>query len=105
MVICERKTLSYSPINKVCETFYFVMQAVFPFIKQPSDSDTVNIQNIGTDLSEQTVKIQIRPRVYKKVFMLNSAEHEILYAHKYKNINKFSFFQAQISLEHYFSSS
>ena len=33
-----------------------------------------------------------RPRGYKIFFMLNSAEHEILNAHKYKNIKKFSFF-------------
>ena len=39
------------------------------------------------------------PRGYKTFFMLNSAEHEILNAHKYKNIKKFSFFQAQISLK------
>ena len=32
------------------------------------------------------------PRGYKTVFMLNSIEHEILNAHKYKNIKKFSFF-------------
>ena len=31
-------------------------------------------------------------------FVLNSAEHEILNAHKYINIKKFSFFQAPISL-------
>ena len=36
-------------------------------------------------------------------FMLNSAEYEILNAHKYKIIKKFSFFQAQISLQCYFS--
>ena len=36
------------------------------------------------------------PKVIK-FFMLNSAEHEILNAHKYKNIKKFSFFQTQIS--------
>ena len=29
---------------------------------------------------------------YKTFFMLNSAEHEILNAHKYKNINKLSIF-------------
>ena len=34
--------------------------------------------------------------------MLNSAEHENLNDHKYKNINKFSNFQAQMSLECYF---
>ena len=43
---------------------------------------------------------------YKKNFMLNSAEHEISDAHMYKNIKKkFSFFQAQISLECYFQCS
>ena len=40
-----------------------------------------------------------------KLFMLNSAEHELLNAHMYKNIEKFSIFQAQISLECYFSCS
>ena len=39
---------------------------------------------------------------YKK-FILNSAEHEILNAHKYTNIKKFSIFRAHISLECYFS--
>ena len=34
--------------------------------------------------------------------MLNSDEHEILNAHKYKNIKKFSFFQTQISREAFF---
>ena len=33
-----------------------------------------------------------RPQGYKKNFMLNSVEHEILHAHKYKNIKKFGFF-------------
>ena len=32
-----------------------------------------------------------RPRGYKTFFVLNSVEHEILNAHKYKIINKFSF--------------
>ena len=39
----------------------------------------------------------IRARGYKTVFMLNSAEHEILIVHKYKNIKKVSIFLAQIS--------
>ena len=34
--------------------------------------------------------ISTRARGYTTVFMLNSAEHEILNAHKYKNIKKFS---------------
>ena len=45
------------------------------------------------------------PRGYKTFFTLNSVEHEILNAHTYKNIKKFSFFQTQISRECYFSCS
>ena len=41
----------------------------------------------------------IRPRGYKTFSMLKSVEHAILNAHKYKNIEKLSIFQAQISLE------
>ena len=48
---------------------------------------------------------ETRPRSYKTFSMLNSVEHEILNAHKYKNIKKFSFLQAQMSLECYFSCS
>ena len=42
--------------------------------------------------AEQTVLTLIRPRGYKTFFVLNSVEHEILNAHKYKNIKKFSFY-------------
>ena len=45
------------------------------------------------------------PEVIKLFFMLNSVEHEILNAHKYKNIKKISFFQAQTSGEGYSSCS
>ena len=45
------------------------------------------------------------PRGYKTFFMLNSVEHEILNAHKYKNFKKFGFSGAQISLECYSSRS
>ena len=45
------------------------------------------------------------PRGYKTFFVLNSIEHEILNAHKYKNIKKFGHFKAQLSLECYFSRS
>ena len=34
---------------------------------------------------------ETRPRGYKTFFVLNSVEHEILNAHKYKDIKKFSF--------------
>ena len=42
------------------------------------------------------------PEVIKLFFVLNSTEHEILNAHKYKNIKKFGLFNAQLSLECYF---
>ena len=42
------------------------------------------------------------PRGYKTFFVLNSVEHEILNAPKYKNIKKFDLFKAQLSLECYF---
>ena len=38
------------------------------------------------------------PRGYKTFLMLNSAEHEIFNAHKYKNRRKFSTFYSQIRL-------
>ena len=64
---------------------------------------TLDISN--TDISKYPLipKDIIWARGYKTFFMLNSVEHEILNAHKYKNINKFSFFQAQIIGEGYFS--
>ena len=43
--------------------------------------------------------IESQPRGYKTFFVLNSAEHEILNANKYKNVKNFSFFSAQISRE------
>ena len=36
-------------------------------------------------------KAGIWPRGYKTFFLLSSIEHEILNAHKYKNIKKFGF--------------
>ena len=53
-----------------------------------------------------TIKLRIKsdPKVIK-LFMLNSTEHEILNAHKYEIVKKFSILQAQISLECYFSCS
>ena len=44
-------------------------------------------------------------RGYKTFFVLNSVEHEISNAHKYKNIKKLSLFKAQLSLDCYFSRS
>ena len=52
--------------------------------------------------SEQTIT---RARGYNTFFMLNSSEHEILNAYKYKDIKKLSISQAQISLKCGFSCS
>ena len=41
-------------------------------------------------------------RDYKTFFVLNSAEHEISNAHKYKSIKKFNIPQTQINLECFF---
>ena len=38
------------------------------------------------------MSVLIRPRGYKTFFMLNSVEHEILDAHKYKSIKKLGCF-------------
>ena len=46
-----------------------------------------------------------KPDPSDKEFMLNLAEHEILYAHKYKQYQVIKYFQDQISLECYFSCS
>ena len=60
---------------------------------------------IGKALTGKVTLYKDRPRGYKTFFMLNSVEHEILNAHKYKNIKKFGLFKAQLSLECYFSHS
>ena len=62
----------------------------------------ISLEHFGRGIK---MSILIRPRVYKTFFMLNSVEHEILNAHKYKNIKKLSFFQTQISRKCYFSCS
>ena len=51
--------------------------------------------------SEQVKWSSIRPRSYKKI-MFNSAEHETLNSHNYKNIKKFIIYQAQVSLKSFF---
>ena len=56
-------------------------------------------------LSRYFFLIGIWPRGYKAFSILNSVEHEILNAHKYKKIKKFGLYSAQMSLECYFSRS
>ena len=52
--------------------------------------------------ADQGTIVETWSRGYKTFFVLNSVEHEILNAHKYKNIKKFGLFKAQLSLECYF---
>ena len=41
--------------------------------------------------------LEIWPQGYKTFFMLNSAEHEISNAYKYKNCRKFSIFSLRLA--------
>ena len=44
-------------------------------------------------MNEKMILEKNRRRGYKTFFMLNSTEHVILNAHKFKNIKKFGFFR------------
>ena len=90
-------------VPKVFEPSKFF--CISSFISQlDAAGKTVNI-SIYYIVHLMTQAEQSWPRGYKTFFILNSSEHEILNAHKYENIKKFSIFQAQISLECYFSCS
>ena len=65
---------------------------------------TIRIQGATTITGRITGSLSW-PRGYKTFFVLNSVEHEILNAHKYKNIKKFGLLKAQLGLECYFSRS
>ena len=52
---------------------------------------TNNVGYCQTASKELTIQTQTWSRGYKTFFMLNSVEHKILNAHKYKNIKKSAF--------------
>ena len=64
-----------------------------------------NRVNLNPLQNVQILMRTTRARGYKTFFVVNSVEHEISNAHKYRNIKKFSCCQAQISGECYFSCS
>ena len=86
-ILCRRKVLDISHSNPSSR----------PIFK------TENHKQISIFFLGQPQKYYARG--YKTFFVLNSVEHEISNAHKYTNIKKFSFCQAQISGECYFSCS
>ena len=57
---------------------------------------TVSLLRACVRNSELNHDIVSWPRGYKTFFMLNSVEHEILNAHKYKNIKKLGFLGLKI---------
>ena len=57
--------------------------------------------NPSLKYNPKRVKIGVT-RGYKRIFMLNSTEHDFLNVHKYKNIKKFSIFQAQTNIQWHF---
>ena len=74
-------------------------------IQTLKETRTINIGSTESLVTLLQDCQEVRPRSYNTFFMLKSVEYEILNAHKYINIEKFNFFQAQISLEWYFSCS
>ena len=71
--------------------------------KREKIDERKNVQTIPT--RSYCKRNRSRPRGYKTFIVLNSVEHEILNAHKYKNIKKFGIFKVHVSLECYFSRS
>ena len=68
------------------------------------DNETLNVCQVVPNMA-MVSGYETRPRGYKTFSMLNSTEHGISNAHKFKYIKKFSIFVAQISLGRYFSCS
>ena len=64
----------------IIEIFEHFYQLLYSFKKLNVFMYMATCQNLLGDC--QIVLTQIRPRGYKKLFMLNSAEHEIFPAHK-----------------------
>ena len=48
------------------------------------------VRHVQIIQAESNLCTAVWPQSYKSFFMLNSAEHKIINAHKYKNLRKFS---------------
>ena len=91
----NRKSQKLFPFLKVAEKH----GGVLVHLKSYKDHIPVirlNLSTVRTFLS-QNCQLSVTvwapgPRDYKTFFTLNSVEHEILNAHKYKNIKKYGFF-------------
>ena len=79
------------------------LQLAFPVLELGHLTAVGRVAN--TPEHDHTAQEAAWPRGYKTFSMLNSAEHEIINAHKFKSIKKISIFQAHISLECCFSCS
>ena len=88
----QRKVLQMTVLSPLCKSYPPALSYQRAFIKK-------FLQKVS---QIKCLYIMAWARGYKTFFMLNYVEHEILKAHKYKNIKKFSFFQTQISRECYF---
>ena len=113
-MVCVDFTASSQQQNFVC--LITVISSEYPAVSPERMLNAVGLislcrknfsrQSLTVDLYNMPVYVTFGwPRGYKTFFVLNSVEHEILNAHKYKNIKKFGLFKAQLSLECYFSRS
>ena len=92
--------------NSICVDWCsFLAKPSLTVMSTPKIVTTVAASNTRMILQRIIRKIPkfIRQRGYETFFMLKLVEQNILNAHKYKNIKKFSFLQMQISLECHFS--
>ena len=64
--------------------------------EKPQPKPRERITKVMEENKESSGNGETKPRGYKTFFMLNSVEHKILNAHKYKNIKRFGFFLGSV---------
>ena len=100
LAISDTTAYQTGPSNQGCMISYSAVTVSNKHEIKYGDDSILNIEQ-----KFSSIHCVSRPRGYKTFFVLNSVEHEILNAHKYKYIKKFGLFKAQLSLECYFSHS